>query len=71
MCLAVPGKIIDLDGGSGTIDFGDNVRRKVNLSMVEAVVGDYVIVHAGFAIQKLSRDEAIATLEVWKEYLQN
>ncbi len=65
MCLAVPGRILDLadeDGDaltrSGRVSFGGVVKR-VNLAFVpEAVVGDYVIVHVGFAISRLDRAEA-------------
>ena len=67
MCLAVPMKIIRLDeGGKGTVDLG-GATYEVNLCLVEDPrVGDYVIVHAGFAIEKLDRadaDERIALFE--------
>ena len=58
MCLAIPSKIVAIDGDMGTIDV-EGVRRETSLLLLEdAVVGDWVIVHAGFAIQKL--DEAAA-----------
>ncbi|HNO79079.1 MAG TPA: HypC/HybG/HupF family hydrogenase formation chaperone [Phycisphaerae bacterium] len=71
MCLAVPGKLIDVtnspdmaDGlASGTVDF-QGTRIKANLIFTpEAREGDWVLVHAGFAIQKLTEAEA---LETWK-----
>ena len=49
MCLAIPGKIVKIDGDVGDVDFG-GVIRKANLSMVEAKVGEWAVVHAGFAI---------------------
>lgn len=69
MCLAVPGKIISLDGDIGKVDFGSGVIREVNLAMLEVSVGEYVIVHAGFAIQKLDEREAQETLKTMREFL--
>ena len=61
MCLAIPSRIIEIKDNMGTIDV-DGVRRKASLLLLEdAGIGDYVIVHAGFAIQKLSVSEA----EIW------
>ena len=63
MCLAVPGRILDIDGidpilRSGRVSFAGIVKR-VNLSYVaDAVVGDYVLVHVGFAISKVDEAEA-------------
>ncbi|RMF54551.1 HypC/HybG/HupF family hydrogenase formation chaperone [Candidatus Woesearchaeota archaeon] len=58
MCLAVPGKLIRKNGSKGVVDFG-GLRRKADLSLLENVkIGDYVLVHVGFAIQKV--DEKIA-----------
>ena len=69
MCLAVPGKIIKIDGDTGEIDFG-GVIRKANITMVEAKVGDWAVVHAGFAIEILDEEEAQATIELWNEVLE-
>ena len=66
MCLAFPGKIIAIDGQQATADF-DGVEKNINISLVEAKEGDYVIVHAGFAIQKLSDGDA---WEVLRNYEQ-
>jgi len=68
MCLAVPGRIIETDGQHAKVDFG-GVTRDVNVTMVEAEPGEYVIVHAGFAIQKLHKTEAEASLALFKELL--
>jgi len=68
MCLAIPGKVISIDGKSGEVDFG-GVIRKVNLSMVDVSLGDWVIVHAGFAIQTIDEEEARETLKLWEEFL--
>ena len=66
MCLAIPGKVVERNGDHGKIDFG-GVYRQVNLSLVNVKVGDYVIVHAGFAISKINRKEAEKTLKLAKE----
>jgi len=70
MCLAVPGKIVKIDGDVGDIDFG-GVVRKANITMVEAKVGDWAIVHAGFAIEILDEEEALKTLELWNAVLDD
>lgn len=69
MCLAVPGLIEDIDGDTAEVDFG-GVTREVNISLVEAEIGDYVIVHAGYAIEKLEEEEAKKSLEAWDEVLE-
>jgi len=68
MCLAIPGKVIKIEGEHAVIDYG-GISRKANITLVDVKVGDYVIVHAGFAIQKLDEKEAIETLNTWKELL--
>ncbi|RLI22274.1 HypC/HybG/HupF family hydrogenase formation chaperone [Candidatus Bathyarchaeota archaeon] len=70
MCLAIPAKVIEVNGDIAKVDFGEGVLREVNVSLVEAKVGDYVLVHAGYAIQVLSREEALETLRLWKEILE-
>ena len=63
MCLAVPGRIMAIEGDdlilrSGTVDFS-GITKRVNLSYVpEATVGDFVLVHVGFAISTVDEDEA-------------
>jgi hydrogenase expression/formation protein HypC len=68
MCLAVPAEIKSIEGHSATVDYG-GVSRKANITLVDAKVGDYVIVHAGYAIQVLDKEEAEKTLEIFKEML--
>ncbi|NPB01851.1 MAG: HypC/HybG/HupF family hydrogenase formation chaperone [Methanopyri archaeon] len=71
MCLAFPGKIVELDGNRAVVDFG-GVRQEVDVSLLEDVkVGDWVLVHTGFAIQKMTEEEAKASLEVWEEVLKH
>jgi hydrogenase expression/formation protein HypC len=68
MCLAVPGKVLSIEGKDADVDFG-GVTRKVNVSLVQAEVGEYVIIHAGFAIQVVDREEAEETIKIWEEML--
>jgi len=70
MCLAVPGKIVNIEGDVGDVDFG-GVIRKANITMVEAKVGDWAIIHAGFAIEIMDEEEAQKTLELWNEVLDD
>ena len=71
MCLAIPAKIIEKEsnGKNATVDFGEGTIRKVNISLVDVKEGDYVLVHAGFAIEVLDEKEAKETLSIWKEIL--
>ena len=67
MCLAIPSKIIKIEDGIGIIDV-DGVQRRASLLLVEdAVVGDYVIVHAGFALHKIDEAAAMESLKILKE----
>jgi len=69
MCLAIPGRIIEvLDGRRAMVDYG-GTRREADLTFVEAGVGQYVLVHAGFAMQVLEESEALETLALWDEAL--
>lgn len=70
MCLAIPGKVIAINGEIGDIDFG-GVTRQTNLSMVEANVGDWVVIHAGFAIEVMDEDDAQETIRLWNDVLDH
>jgi len=71
VCLAIPGKILEIDDKTkhAVVDYGDGTKRKVNISLVEVEIGDYVLVHAGFAIQVLDEKEALETLDHFREML--
>ena len=71
MCLAIPGKIIALDKKkqNATVDYGSGTKRKANVSLVQVKLGDYALVHAGFAIQVLDEKEALETLALFREML--
>lgn len=58
MCLAIPGKIIKIKKNQqATADF-NGVEKDINISLVKARIGDYMIVHAGFAIEKIEKERA-------------
>jgi len=69
MCLAIPAKIVSVKEDKAQVDFGEGVLREVNVTLVNAKVGDYVLVHAGYAIQVLEEKEALETLRLWNEIL--
>ncbi len=67
MCLAIPMKIIQIEDNKGIVHIG-GVKREIGLQLLKEVqVGDYVIVHAGFAIQRLDEAEALETLSLFAE----
>jgi hydrogenase expression/formation protein HypC len=67
MCLAIPSKIVKIENNMATIDV-DGVRREASLLLIEnPKIGDYVIVHAGFAINKLNEEDALESLKVIRE----
>jgi hydrogenase expression/formation protein HypC len=73
MCLAVPAKIVSLNAAvddlfrTGNVDFS-GVQKEISLAYVpEAQIGDYVIVHAGFALSVLDENEALASLQVFQD----
>ncbi len=67
MCLAVPAKVLSINGHEAEVDF-DGVRRCVSVVLTPDVrVGDYVVVHTGFAISVLDQEEAQQTLKLLDE----
>jgi hydrogenase expression/formation protein HypC len=71
MCLAVPGKVVEVTGEGelrmGKVDFA-GVQRQASLAFVpEARLGDYVLVHVGFAISRIDEQQAMETLEALRE----
>ena len=67
MCLAVPMKVISIQNETGIAEMS-GVKKEISFMMLpDARIGDYVIVHAGFAIQKLNEEEAQKTLALFRE----
>ena len=70
MCLAIPAKVLEVNGDVAKVDFGQGVAREVNVMLVDARVGEYVLVHAGYAIETLDQEAAEESLKVWRELLE-
>jgi hydrogenase expression/formation protein HypC len=71
MCLAIPAKVLEVRGDSAKVDFGKGTVKTVNIALLDQIrVGQYVIVHAGFAIQVMDEGEARKTLDLWQEMLE-
>ena len=70
MCLAIPAKVVEVQGKVAKVYFGQGIVRDVNVMLVEARVGEYVLVHAGYAIQVIDRKAAEETLRLWEEILK-
>lgn len=66
MCVAAPGKIIEINGDTAVIDYNGN-KVNANKGIVDVKIGDYVLVHAGLIIQVLPEDEAENMLELFEE----
>lgn len=67
MCIAMPAEVIEIkEGNIGVVDFGD-LKQEVRLDLVDVRVGEFVLVHVGFAIQRLSREEGLETREIFKQ----
>ncbi len=67
MCLAIPGQIITKEAGMGVVDIRGNRMRAGLLLVPEAGIGDWVLVHAGFAITKITPDDAAETNALWDQ----
>lgn len=67
MCLAVPMKLIEIEGDKGIVELS-GVKKEVSLRLLKEVKkGDYLIIHAGFAIERMDEEEAQETLKIWEE----
>lgn len=66
MCVAAPGRVIEINGNTATIDYSGN-RVKAHTGVVDIKVGDYALVHAGLIIQVLDDDEAQSMIDLFKE----
>ena len=67
MCLAIPGKILSIDGNSALVDF-DGIKQEVIIALIlNPEIGKYVIIHAGYAIEQMEEKDALEAIEQWKE----
>ena len=66
MCLAVPARVTEIEGNTATIDIMGNVRSADITLLDDVTIGDYVLVHAGFGIQKLDPSDAEETLQIFR-----
>ncbi len=69
MCLGIPAKVVEVRGEVGIVEFG-GVRKEVDASLVDVEPGDYVIIHAGAMISRLSPKEAEETIKLWEEVIR-
>ena len=70
MCLAIPGKVVTIEGDYAQVDFG-GVTKRVGLGLLDSVTtNDYVIVHAGYAIEVLNKQDAEERLKLFAELAQ-
>jgi hydrogenase expression/formation protein HypC len=70
MCLGIPGKVVDIKDGMAKVDVGGTRKDASLMLLEEASLGDYVIVHAGFAIEKVDEEEAEKTLRIVEELIE-
>ncbi len=68
--MAVPARVLEINGDLAKVDFGGGITRDVNIMLVDVNVGEYVLVHAGYAIQVLDEKEAEETLALWREIME-
>lgn len=68
MCLAIPGRIVEIEGNTAKADYGGLVKE-INVTLVDVDIGQYVLVHAGYAIQIMNEQEAKETIALWEEIL--
>jgi hydrogenase expression/formation protein HypC len=70
MCLAIPMKVVEVNENKGIVETG-GILKAVDISLIpEAQRGDYVIVHAGFAIERMNEAEALKTLELFDDMIR-
>jgi hydrogenase expression/formation protein HypC len=67
MCLGIPMKVIEMEGLEAMAEAG-GIRKRIRLDLIEGVqIGDFVLIHTGYAIEKLDPEEALETLELIKQ----
>ena len=66
MCIAIPGRVIEIDGDTAKVDYNGNQVR-VNTGLIEPEVGQYVLVHAGCAIEVMEKDKAQELIDLFAD----
>lgn len=66
MCVAIPGRVAEIDGSTATVDFNGNTV-KVNIGLVQPKIGQYVLVHAGCAIEVMEKDAAQEIIDLFAD----
>ena len=71
MCLAIPGKILEINGNQALVDF-DGIKQNIVIALIQnPEIGKFVIVHAGYAIEQINENEAMEAIEQWKEIAED
>lgn len=70
MCLAVPAKVVELDQDMATVEVGGVLRRVSTMLVPRLRLGDYIIMHAGFAMHRMDEEEALASLDLLRELVE-
>ncbi|MEA2036272.1 MAG: HypC/HybG/HupF family hydrogenase formation chaperone [Nanoarchaeota archaeon] len=70
MCLAIPGKVVEINGDFAIIEYGEE-KREAKLLNPEIKVGDYVVVQNKLVLQKVEEQEALESIKLWKQALKN
>ena len=66
MCVAYPGKVTGISGNTAEVDFDGNIVN-VRIGLVDVKLGDFVLVHAGMALEAMNEEKALAILETWEQ----
>lgn len=72
MCLAIPAKVVKVKGDHAEVEIG-GIRREASIALLfgeEVAIGDYVLIHTGYAISKVDEEEARAILATWREVME-
>ena len=71
MCLAIPGKVLEINGNQAVVDF-DGIKQNIVIALIQnPEIGKYVIVHAGYAIEQINEEEAMEAINQWKEIAED
>ena len=71
MCLAIPGKIIEIEQNTALVDF-DGIKQNVIIALIQnPEIGKYVIVHAGYAIEQMDEKDALEAIKQWREIAED